>query len=476
MLGRGMEDFMKFLSGVILAVASSGAVWAQCESDVSVQVERLALSDWQVSYRFDGVFDRFAFLRTGDDYRSARWQVTTPAVTLQRVEDVDYLIAEMPVETITVRFSSLDHPVVYDNQSFLDLGGDARGIYTGQLQVRAVCDDQVGGPEQAPPTHRFDFSSRLEEPVLVHGEPVAPGDTHTFNEQLGAYALYGATPIEVGAGTRIIVADTLPDRMPGVIVEALEGSLQVLASSLEHSLETPPVLMLAERTDVGSGIAFRTGVLDNQIAVEIGGGRLFSDDPNMMGRVDRFVSRLMVHEAVHLWNGGVVTNSEVLESWMHEGSADLLSWLSLMERGLIDQDYFEGRMTLAFNQCASDLENGPLVEALSRGRYNTYYGCGAMMNLVVGHAVDAEDMSRGLFGFWAELIRRGRANEDQTYSTREYFELMDEAGVPASIRAWMDSVRLEQLENPAQVLSGPLETAGWRVENGEDGYRLTLAQ
>ncbi|MBO6796643.1 hypothetical protein [Maricaulis sp.] len=60
---------MKFVSGVILAAASSGAVWAQCESDISVKVERLALNDWQVSYRFDRDFDRFAFMRTGDDYR-----------------------------------------------------------------------------------------------------------------------------------------------------------------------------------------------------------------------------------------------------------------------------------------------------------------------------------------------------------------------------------------------------------------------
>jgi len=382
----------------------------------------------------------------------------------------------MPVETVTVRFSSLDHPTVYDNQSFLNLGGDSIGIYTGQLQLRPVCGGEVGEGDPVPPYHRFAFISHLDEPVLVHGQPSYPDDQHAFNELLGAYAMYGAMPVEVGSGTRIVVSDTLPERMPSVIVHALEGSLETLAGSFEHRLETPPVLMLVERADVGSGIAFRTGVLDNQIAVEIGGDQLFSDDPDMMRRVDQFVSRLMVHEAVHLWNGGVVTNSEVLESWMHEGSADLLSWLSLLEQGLIDQAYREGRMTLAFNQCASDLENGPLVEALSRCRYDTYYGCGALMNLVVGHAVDVEDMSRGLFGFWAELIRRGLANEGQSYSTREYFELMDEAGVPASIRAWMDRVRLEALENPAEVLSGPLETAGWRVENSEDGYRLTLTQ
>lgn len=130
---------MKFLSGLILAAASSGTVWAQCDSDVSVEVERLALDDWQVSYRFDAAFDRFAFLRTGDDYRSARWQVGTPGVSLERMDDVDYLTAETPVEVITIRMSSQDHPVVYDNQSFLDLGGAvARSIRGSFGSARSV--------------------------------------------------------------------------------------------------------------------------------------------------------------------------------------------------------------------------------------------------------------------------------------------------------------------------------------------------
>ena len=467
---------MNFLSGLILAAASSGTVWAQCDSDVSVEVERLALDDWQVSYRFDAAFDRFAFLRTGDDYRSARSQVGTPGVFLERMDDVDYLTAEAPVEVITIRMSSQDHPVVYDNQSFLDLGGGGRAIYTGQLQVRAVCDDQADAPDQAPPAHHFAFSSRLGEPVLVHGEPAGPDERHTFNELLGAYALYGATPVEVGAGTRIVVADSLPERMPGVIVEALEDSLQVLASSFEQPLETPPVLMLVERTDVGGGIAFRTGVLDNQIAVEIGGGTLFSEVPDLMGRVDRFVSRLMVHEAVHLWNGGVVTNAEVTESWMHEGSADLLSWLSLLEQGLIDQDYLETGMTRAFNECAADLEHGPLVDAISRGRYITHYRCGALMNFVVGHAVDTEDVTSGLFRFWAELIRRGRENDGHVYSSADYFEVMEAFDVSSAVRAWMDSIREDPLDDPTGFLVPSLRHSGWAVVEGEDGYRLTLAR
>jgi len=467
---------MKLTSGLILAVVSSGAVWAQCESDVSVAVDRLARHDWEVSYRFDVASDRFAFLRTGDDYRSARWQVTTPGVTLERTGDVDYFVAEWPVDNVTVRFSSLDHPSVYDNQSFLLLGGDGIGIYTGQLQVRAVCGQDASDGETQSPDHRFAFSSHLDEPVLVHGVPSSPDRTHAFNELIGAYALYGAVPVEVGAGTRIVVSDTLPDRMPAVIVEALEGSLETLAVAFEHRLEVSPVLMLVERTDVGDGIAFRTGVLDNQIAVEIGGGMLFSDDPDRMARVNRFVSRLMVHEAVHLWNGGVVSNADVLDSWMHEGSADLLSWFSLLEQGLIDQEYLQGRMSLAFNQCASDLENGPLVEALSRGRYNTHYGCGALMQLVVGHAVDEEDAAAGLFRFWAELIRRGQQNEAQTYTTDVYFPLMHEFEVPASVRTWIDAIRLEQLDNPASFLTPPLQAAGWLVEPGENGYRLSLSQ
>ena len=98
------------------------------------------------------------------------------------------------------------------------------------------------------------------------------------------------------------------------------------------------------------------------------------------------------------------------------------------------------------------------------------------MNFVVGHAVDAEDVTSGLFRFWAELIRRGRENDGHVYSSADYFEVMEAFDVSSAVRAWMDSIREDPLDDPTGFLVPSLRHSGWAVVEGEDGYRLTLAR
>lgn len=471
---------MRIVSSLVVAACVSGAAYAECESGVSVDVERLGAHEWRISYAFEQEFSQWEFLRSGDDYRTGSWIVETDGVSIVRRDNVDYLIAEEATSSVTLRINSEGHPVLLDNQGFLTLGGSAMAIYSGQLQLRALCresevgDDGDGDGARSEPPHHFRFGSQLEDSIRVDGQLADRNAFYRFNESIGAYALYGATPADNASAYQVYVADSLPARMPGVVTNALARSLGSLAGSLEHDLETPPVLILAQRTDVGDGVAFRGGVLDNQVAIEVGGGLVFSDDPEIMSQVDRFVARLMTHEAVHLWNGDLVTNADSSEAWMHEGSAELLSWYSLYQTGFVDQAYLEGRVSNALNQCLDELRRGPLVTALERGRYSAYYTCGVVMNLRAGHAVNPSDPVQGVFQLWASLIRSTLAGDDTLYTTADFYRVLAELGAGPEVVQWLEMLREESVEDLDSALPDALSHSGWNVERTEDGFRVRL--
>lgn len=471
---------MRIVSSLVVAACLSGAGYAECEPGVSVDVERLDTHEWRISYAFEREFSQWEFLRSGDDYRTGSWIVETDGVSIVRRDNVDYLIAEEATSSVALRINSEGHPVLLDNQGFLALGGSAMAIYTGQLQLRGLCSetdvgvDRAGDRAMSEPTHHFRFGSQLDDNIRVDGQLADRNTLYRFNEAIGAYALYGATPADNTPAYQVYVADSLPARMPGVVTSALARSLGALAGSLEHELETPPVLILAQRTDVGDGVAFRGGVLDNQVAIEVGGGLIFSDDPETMGRVDRFVARLMTHEAVHLWNGDLVTNADSSEAWMHEGSAELLSWYSLYRTGFVDQAYLEGRVSIALNQCLDELQRGTLVTALERGRYNAYYTCGVLMNLRAGYAVNPSDPILGVFQLWASLIRSTLAGDDTLYTTADYYRVLAELGAGPEVVQWFEMLREETVEDLDSALFDALSDSGWNVERTEGGFRARL--
>ncbi|WP_300530278.1 M1 family aminopeptidase [Maricaulis sp.] len=449
---------------------------ADCNPGVEVEIERVDRDNWQIRYHFDQPHARWAFMRSGDDFRTARWTVTGDHVALSRSANIDYLTAGQPVDQITIELSHRDHPVLFDNQSFLPLGGEAIAIYTGQFMLAGVCEDDVPSADDLRAAeHRFRFDSRLQETVLVHGGPSTASDSHVFNPQIGAFALFGTAHQSVDAATAVFVADTIPARMSQVVSAALEDAIAGIERALGQALPVQPVLILAERTDVGDGIAFRGGVLDNQVAIEVGGGRLFSDDPAMQDMVDRFVTRLMVHEAVHLWNGDLVTNAQLNEAWMHEGSADLLSWFALIDAGLIDQEFLQERLSRALNGCIGELEGGPLDAAIERGRYGAHYSCGVLMNWRAGFSIRPTDPSAGLSQLWSELIARGLEHSDRLYTVEDFHAVLVSLGADARLAAWIDSVRQSDLDDPAGFVLPGLADAGWVISGEPGAYRVALS-
>lgn len=463
-------------AGLAVALASSSLALADCNPAIQVEIDRIDQDNWQIRYNFDQPHTRWAFVRSGDDYRNARWTVTDQHVELSRTADLDYLTSAQPVDQISIELSHRDHPVLFDNQSFLSLSDDAIAIYTGQFMLAGVCEDAAPAVDDLQAAaHLFRFDTRLNETVLVHGALTDAVAGHTFNPQLGAYALFGAGSTSSDEDTEVFIADTIPARMSGVVSAALEDAISRLHRALGHELPVRPVLILAERTDVGDGIAFRGGVLDNQVAIEVGGGLLLSEDASMQAMVDRFVTRLMAHEAVHLWNGDLVTNAQLNESWMHEGSADLLSWMALMQAGEVDQDFLQERLSRALNGCIGELESGPLSAAIERGRYGAHYSCGVLMNWCAGFSINSQDPGAGLFRLWSDLIARGLGQPDAVYTVEDFHAVLSRLGGRGQMAAWNARLRNDSLDDPAEFLVDGLANAGWTVSGEAGGYTVVLS-
>lgn len=446
------------------------------EVEIRVSVERTALNDWRVTYQSDTPLSGWAFARSGDDYRRTHWRAED-GVTIVRQDGLDWIQTTIPRTSLSFEISSANHPRLLDNQAFLQLGGAGLAVYTGQLFIAPSPDV---GDDLDIPGHAFRFSSGFDEQILVHGQLSAPEQRHAFKPELGAYVIFGALADRraeaSGPGADIFVADALPERMPGLLSDTLNRSIEALSRGLAHELDAAPTLILTERHGVEDGFGFRGGVVQHQVAVEIGGPMLFLEDAQTRASIDSFVTRLMTHEAVHLWNGDLVTNADPNEAWLHEGSAELLSWFALYRRGFMDWDDVEYRISGALNDCVGELGQGPLSSAMDRGRYRAFYGCGAVMNLVAAEHAASTDPVDSAFALWSDLIGRGLSRNDRLYGYEDFAAAYLAEGGDIRVLEALTDIRQTTLSRPGQFLSGQLELAGWRVEERDDRYQARRAE
>src|SRR5690606_22474684 len=142
------------------------------------------------------------------------------------------------------------------------------------------------------------------------------------------------------------------------------------------------------------------------IVLDMGIGTGFDDSPE----IRRNLLRFFAHEAVHIWQFRLARPDDMSISWIHEGAADALAFLTLAELGEADAETVRGWFESAAADCVGFLEAGPLEGALHRGEFQAYYACGAAASLAV-HAAILRAGGDGLFGFWNAFLAERAALE-----------------------------------------------------------------
>jgi len=418
-------------------------------SDGEITLKRTGEANWIASYCFDEPVDAFKFTRpmTGD-MRQKYWQVGDAAfeltyepngrettATIQRTDGAAFRCVSLTMQTYTNR----PEKNYFAFSTFSDGGAS---LYTGYLTGIVHRVDEW-----------FDADLRAKY-VPLEGSRVFTRDPSRLTQQFVYYGKQdvlerdGAVAVidpAVPAAAREIILDTIPE------VNAQMGTLFGVKKAPRYM-----IFMAAGELLTFDGYTHKGGTMERQVLFTLKGPdviKVANGDPTRY-------AKLSAHEIIHLWQYAAWETLGNDRPWMHEGSADALSYELMRRIGHYDAIKYGEAWETAEKRCVSMLERSSVHEGPSTGNFGIVYQCGATINHLVGGLLDADDWGRGLWKFWGEMAawsaveRSGPQSEDLFFKTLAKLGVVEEK--QAAIRAFLET----KSSDPAAALQTLKEQLG----------------
>jgi hypothetical protein len=351
-------------------------------------------------------------------YRPESWTIETPGVRLERHGWYDVLVADkgnVP-RTVRVRFKPFAEDIETSSDPALVFTDGTVALYSVQWkvlpaatrqEVAAYPIDVAFVPDSGVPTQVV-IRDRAG-PVLLDGRRVAEarltGDKET-------YVVTGPTKPVESAALQTILDPALPPWIKRFTTAELPPILDRYARLLGPPPAGKPLLMISWNGATRGRTSLGGSVLPGQMVIALEGEGLLKPSRPVEEGTRWFVA----HEGAHFWLGQQVIYSDVSETWITEGGADLLGYRTV---AALDPKFdVRGALQKALDRCLASSRKGPIATAQGRGDFKAFYNCGAIFGRV------AEQASGGDFArFVRELIAENR--NDKTVSRAEWLALLD---------------------------------------------------
>ncbi|MBB5519934.1 hypothetical protein [Amphiplicatus metriothermophilus] len=258
---------------------------------------------------------------------------------------------------------------------------------------------------------------------------------------------------------------------PAEAREALDALLPLLTDLFAErlgALARKPMLFASLDPDPppGSGFSHQGGTLPDQIFIHLYGEKWAESAAEALNDL---LPWFFAHEAAHLFQQeGLAGVFNTDQAWIHEGGAEALAALALVELGAVEPGYVKDRIRSAFDACAAGLtalEGEPLNASARAGAFGNYYACGLLIHL----AIDAETRRAGdgasdLFDVWTAYRERLKSGAPANQET--FLSVARETGAPFAA-AFAESLATTPQPDPAAFLRAGLGGAGYVLDRRE---------
>ncbi|HET8723729.1 MAG TPA: hypothetical protein VFM53_05945 [Anaeromyxobacteraceae bacterium] len=364
---------------------------------VSIRVERLpAGSGWLVTWRLPQPVQELRFSRAGYGDRKRQWILRTPGLAIVSEGDRDRVVsASAPFQAFEASIVEYARKPEKDYQAFIPFTDGTVLLYTGVLDVE-------GPAAQDPWTLRFELVPRAGEAVVVGGaRHVGPATWVSRGE--GTYAAFGSPPIHDTPFGMAVVDGGMPAWLRDRTLLLAPQLFAHYAARTGWRLDVRPVLFLSYGREEDPGaLSFGGGTLPGVVQVDARMGSRFSGeaDPTVWERQ----SRLLAHEAAHLWLSNQFRPADGASRWLDEGGADAWALRALNDLDVLTRERFAELVKGEANECLRLLQDGPLSTAGRPGRWNALYRCGAVASLLTEAAGARRDPPWDLLQFWGQVF------------------------------------------------------------------------
>ncbi|WP_444918897.1 hypothetical protein [Microbulbifer sp. JMSA003] len=387
---------MKYIQFLLLVLTGFSAL-AEDISGVDIAIEKQGDKLWKLTYQMDRPASRISFVRNPDASRIKRWKSVSPEFELVSMDGEEFLVRKDR--------SSFEHIEIYLTPSYISLPKDYAPfspysdggslIYTGRFFACIDnCDDKVKAwriTMQVPPG----------EHMIINGK-INVG-TASWIDRDNGMNVYVGTQEPINTASVVAVID---NGLPEKLRLSLESDIPRLMSYFEQRLGalsgTKPSLY-ASYANVDDN-SWQGGTLPHQVFMHWNMNELdgkFSD-PNFINETIWFFA----HEVAHLYQQGSETGlyGDANESWLHEGNADWLAALALLDLYPESSKYVSNKIKAFKESCTKGVKEIPLVEAANRGRFDLYYSCGLLIHRAIDLFLQSENTDpSNIFSMWSSF-------------------------------------------------------------------------
>lgn len=247
-------------------------------------------------------------------------------------------------------------------------------------------------------------------------------DTAFQGDQAGV--VYIGPPEQVSAGAATMIAgNNIPEWLVSKVSRDLETASERITERLGRAPETPPTAIISYEAQWESK-SYKGGVLKDVITMHLRGIDLDQPDEHFLD----FVTNLIIHEAIHVWNGTMFKSLENAEqSWLHEGSAEYIA-----NRLWMNEEKLKIAATTALNQCRISLGANSLMKTEIGSRGRTPYNCGHLVHLIAEQA-SLHQSNKDILHLWRELLNQAAEN-DNSYDSSMFFGVVNDMAGASAMR------------------------------------------
>ncbi len=399
---------------------------------------------WKVVYRLSQPTTGLTLVRTPDDSRSRRWNITSSGFEIARSTTHDIV-----TRTDGEKFSSVEIlvpatyvPLPKDYAPFSPFSDGGLLIHSGRFQACPTSVSQAIDDCDGP------WSMKITAPknssILLNGRTYSHSAQWSDSDD-GTNLYVGPASPHLSSHFVGIVDPGLPSEIADLLSMVLPELMDLFAQRLSP-LRQRPMLFVSYDSNYDKGHGRQGGTLPDQIFMHFYGPGLENMTSNDNSPEE--IAWFFAHESAHLFQRGVTGTRE--SSWIHEGAGEAFAYLMLAKLAMVSPEYLAVRKQRALEGCRNALDNAPLHHAAARGSFEDYYQCGLIMFLAIDTAIrDKSNDERDLFDFWKTLASDSRNN--RPWDAREFLEEVELSSNPLLANK-LRSLVFDKQDDPAATL------------------------
>ncbi len=382
-------------------------LYAAKNPEVDIVITKSIENIWTLTYQMDRPANRLGFVRNPDNSRIERWKPVSSDFEIVFVEGKEYLnrkdgsLFEHVELTLTPTYKHLSK----DYAPFSPYSDGGVLIHTGRLfSCINKCADDAND-------WQISMNIPQDEHLIVNGKVYTKS----------------ASWVDSDDGMNVYVGRQKPIETDSVIAVIDSGLPEKIQSSLNADI---PKLMVyfQERLGKLSGVkptlyasyakvddrSSQGGTLPNQIFMHWN-----LNDLNKKIKDAKFINQttwFFAHEVAHLYQRSKVgaLNGESNQSWLHEGNADWLAALALLDLYPNTEAYVTEKIDRFKDHCVKGLTGLTLIEAANKGQFGLYYTCGLLIHQAIDHAVQKKSNGRkNIYFLWNEFRQRVEQGDEK---------------------------------------------------------------